>query len=152
MDQQSANTGRSSKINLLPLIYYGTLSRLIGDSCRNGLWVRTGRLLTRFLSFFHCVCIRSYILQRERSISEISACHRCSSRLDLFKISFFRRRSSLLGWLYLQVRYLAYYNVVCHSLEIALECNAAYRNRDVSAHGNNVRTTHSEHARMRTTW
>jgi hypothetical protein len=47
MDQQSANTGRSSKINLLPLIYYGTLSRLIGDSCRNGLWVRTGRLLTQ---------------------------------------------------------------------------------------------------------
>jgi hypothetical protein len=30
-------------------------------------------------------------------------------------------------------------------------CYAAYSNRDVSAHGNNVRTTHSEHARMRTT-
>jgi hypothetical protein len=45
MDQQSANTGRWSKINLLPLIYYGKLSRLIGDSYRNGLWVRTKRLL-----------------------------------------------------------------------------------------------------------
>jgi hypothetical protein len=29
-------------------------------------------------------------------------------------------------------------------------CNAAYSNRDVSAHGNNVRITHSELARMRT--
>jgi hypothetical protein len=31
-------------------------------------------------------------------------------------------------------------------------CNAAYSNRDVSAHANNVGTTHSELARTRTTW
>jgi hypothetical protein len=32
------------------------------------------------------------------------------------------------------------------------QCNAAYSNRDVSAHENNVGTTHDEPARTRTTW
>jgi hypothetical protein len=80
MDQQSANTGRSSRINLLPLIYYGTLSRLIGDSCRNGLWVRTGRLLT--IPFVRYGVLSpstsTYYYIKYSAVSEGDLCHWCS--------------------------------------------------------------------------